>query len=938
MYHKFNSANGLLSSDNYGVVQDKENYIWVFSESGVLKYDGYQFKSFKSINGMISNDIWDIRIDSKNRKWLSFFGQGIQYINDDIISTVRGTDSEKQYFYVGEHSDTVFFSALTIGTNIIERHYWLPGQSLKPYNRFKSKGYEVLGDFRELGWMLLVRENKQFLLNISTSNIEVLSFQLKSIVGTYINDSDRLFRENNTDEIWLITEKGFQKRNEPKMIGANFQNILQERGQNIVVLKKENFEVYTNYEKGVRNDRIEELLNSVFDSPLLLGSVFIDKEENLWVTQWRGEIFFFPNTWKLTTSILVGQQPEIDKNLILPIVLDEKIVFRTKTSKLYSFNPKDNSLFEHNDTFAGLTIRRVRQANNKLYVHASYNFMVVSLNKKGDANSISKTYNIRSSFDFDFLSPDSILFGNGDLLVLSNSKITENYMDLPIRASNLIKFKSWLVYSLNGGLEALNIETKIKKRFSISNVSFIKEINETIVVGTKGGGCHFFSAEVEKISSFLNGYEVNDVVKIGEDWLIATNKGLILANIKNDQLKIKNVLFGQKKISKQINAVCPINGKIYLFTSKGINVIDPKLLYNKSQKLNFSINKISVNGISLDRADVKFETGSNYLNIELKSISFWNLEEAYFRYKLHGLDHKWHVTQNKNLQFNNLGPGKYRLEVSISNFPLGNFGSTKFIEFEVSPTLLSTWWVKMLFILGILILMAIASMIVRRVVLLRERRARNLKSLKLKAITAQLNPHFVFNSLNTIQSLVILKSEYEANKYIGAFAGLMRKVLDSSMKERINLKDEIQFLDNYLELENQRLNKKLDYSINCSPEINTHSIFVYSMVFQPIVENAIVHGLINKKGDKRITINFKLEENILVCTISDNGIGLKASAEINKNKVNKSWSSTILKEKMQLLNYRNKKELEIQINDLQDNEGCIGTEVIVRMRTYRDSD
>ena len=104
------------------------------------------------------------------------------------------------------------------------------------------------------------------------------------------------------------------------------------------------------------------------------------------------------------------------------------------------------------------------------------------------------------------------------------------------------------------------------------------------------------------------------------------------------------------------------------------------------------------------------------------------------------------------------------------------------------------------------------------------------------------------------------------------------------------------------------------------------------MVFQPIVENAIVHGLLNKKGDKILTIDFHLDEDTLVGKITDNGIGRQASSEINKNKINKSWSSTILKEKMLLLNHRNKKELEVEIIDLNENGTNSGTQVIVKMK------
>ncbi len=212
----------------------------------------------------------------------------------------------------------------------------------------------------------------------------------------------------------------------------------------------------------------------------------------------------------------------------------------------------------------------------------------------------------------------------------------------------------------------------------------------------------------------------------------------------------------------------------------------------------------------------------------------------------------------------------------------------------------------------------------------RIRKKSELKTLELKALRAQLNPHFIFNSLNTIQSTLILKGQREANEYIAAFGGLIRKVLNNSRNEKISLREEIDFITSYLSLENRRQKFKFIYEISVDDSVNMNSTMVYVMIFQPIIENAIVHGFLQDQEDKKLEISFRREDDILVASIYDNGIGIKKSLELTQTKMHTSLASTILKEKKEILNALNTKELEI---DLEELPGTVpGTKFVIRMR------
>lgn len=205
--------------------------------------------------------------------------------------------------------------------------------------------------------------------------------------------------------------------------------------------------------------------------------------------------------------------------------------------------------------------------------------------------------------------------------------------------------------------------------------------------------------------------------------------------------------------------------------------------------------------------------------------------------------------------------------------------------------------------------------------------------LKLKALRSQMSPHFIFNSLNAIQSFVADNNNIEAIKYIGQFAKLMRQILQGSESGSIKLEEEIDFLNNYLRLEKLRFNNLFNYSITVNEEVEADFIKIPPMLLQPYIENSILHGMKGKKEDGWIKINIDLsdDEDILVVTIDDNGIGRKKAMELSKTRrKHKSLGLQITQERLSTIN--NSDKSSIQIIDKEDNKGnSLGTKVILTM-------
>ncbi len=206
--------------------------------------------------------------------------------------------------------------------------------------------------------------------------------------------------------------------------------------------------------------------------------------------------------------------------------------------------------------------------------------------------------------------------------------------------------------------------------------------------------------------------------------------------------------------------------------------------------------------------------------------------------------------------------------------------------------------------------------------------------LEQKQLRAQMNPHFIFNSINSIQHFMLQADIVNANKYLTEFASLMRQTLDNARDGLIVLKTEITYLENYLSLENMQFEKEFSYSITCSNDINIDTIEIPSMILQPFVENAIRHGLSHLEHRKgMLHVRFYLEHNTIVCEIDDNGIGRAASGRFknDNHRLHQSHGIELTKQRLTLFNKMNSTDYEIKIVDkVNTDHQPTGTTVIIK--------
>lgn len=203
-----------------------------------------------------------------------------------------------------------------------------------------------------------------------------------------------------------------------------------------------------------------------------------------------------------------------------------------------------------------------------------------------------------------------------------------------------------------------------------------------------------------------------------------------------------------------------------------------------------------------------------------------------------------------------------------------------------------------------------------------------------RLLRSQMNPHFIFNSLNSIQSYISGNDAFIAMTYLSKFAKLMRYILENSRKKMISLEDEVNTLQLYIELERIRFKQKFDFIIEIDPKLQPETTYIPPMLIQPFVENSIKHGLRNIKEQGHLQLNFKSNNEVIFCSINDNGIGRDQAQKLNKDKKgkHKSLGMHLTKERLEALNSESKSDIKVEIIDLKNEKGePAGTEVQITL-------
>ena len=375
---------------------------------------------------------------------------------------------------------------------------------------------------------------------------------------------------------------------------------------------------------------------------------------------------------------------------------------------------------------------------------------------------------------------------------------------------------------------------------------------------------------------------------------------------------------------------------MYVGSPEGLTYFDYTKVFKKSI-CNLLVTGINVSGklLPADTNDFVLKHVDNSIIFQFVGISYKSAGKIIYQYRMLGLDTTWRTTSDLALNYPSLSSGSYELQLkAINKFDVqSNLVS---VRFTISKTLWEENWSRALLLVVFgYILWAVIN---RRVKLIQKReRERSdtvtkIVELEQMALKSQMNPHFIFNCLNSIQHYVIDKDIIGANDFIAKFSRLIRLTLDNSSKTYINLDDEINYLVIYMELEQQRFENKFSFEIK-TESISKQEYFIPPMILQPYIENAIRHGVRYRSDDLgKIIIRILRNENYLVVNISDNGIGRKLSQEYkSKSPIEyQSKGMELTAKRIEMFNKTHSPAIQILINDLENEQHeASGTEVII---------
>ncbi|MFD2592558.1 histidine kinase [Aquimarina hainanensis] len=439
--------------------------------------------------------------------------------------------------------------------------------------------------------------------------------------------------------------------------------------------------------------------------------------------------------------------------------------------------------------------------------------------------------------------------------------------------------------------------------------------------------------------STANGFISNTVstLKIKNNVLYAlTEEGLLRISLSDHTFSYIGIGEG---LTGHINDINVSDDRLWVLSNNSsISSIELKKLPVAPPNIAVSLDSIIVSGKKISNTlSETFSYDKNHLSFypSYKGVSYHS--EGTFTYRLEGFEQKWSTTAalSKKITYKSLPPGKYRFEIK-PQYGITT-GTPLTYSFRIAPPYWNTWW----FYTGMSLLFCLVFFLFfkYRISLLKKKNQEKLEKqilqtdlldTQLIALRSQMNPHFIFNALNSIQDLILNEDTENSYDYIVLFSELVRRTLNYSNQDFIELDKELEFLEIYLKLEKLRFGETFAYQIKA--DIGENAFSIPSLLIQPFIENALLHGLLHKNGLKKLSIIFSFSDQLL-CTITDNGIGRKKAKEILDRRGNhhESFALNAIKKRLQILNKQHDMGVGYTITDLYKGELPTGTQIIIRM-------
>lgn len=931
--------------------QDEKGYLWSGGYGGLSRFDGKQFINYNRKNGLIDHNVNAICDDNLGNIFVGT-NKGLSILRDKKFTNYHQANGLINPFITSfcKGNDNSIYFGTNMGLYKFHDHKIKLIKKLAKYkiNCIYNSNTGIIFVGTDKG-LILYEQDTYSILNkanglVSDRITSITKFKNYLVIGTLegltfydlrtkrctnFTAQNGLIDENitsllNQDDksLWIGSASGLLYYDGSQF---NYYGIAADNNSNHIqsVLKDKENNIWLGTHTGLYRYRDNSF--STFDKVNGLGNSFIfqifrDTKGDLWVTSQSNGIYRETQNYFKRYGVAEG----LKSNTIRSGLED-------KDGRLL-FGTTDGVAQFIGERFVSVAMPRELKGPFDVMFKASNNTVWIG-GTNGVASLVWKN-NIPETKFFPILAQN-------DFAVYGFCEDNEGNLYAGTYKAGLQKLVNGVFINWSSKLN-LNEENFFTIKYLKGNI-YCASLNGLLILNTQNNSLKKISDADGLNSDLIYSLEFSE----GNNSLwIGTNQGINKLNLKKylSEGKVEISSFG--KLEGFAGVECNSNGiwedkdgTLWFGTVNGLIKHQPSKFKRNGIENPTLIQNIKVlNEDTALEENVLLPSDHNTISFYYRGICLTNPEKVLYQKKLIGLDEdkEWSSASTEDyIKYTNLAPGRYTFKVrSCNNEGLWNSKETTF-TFRIKTPFYRTWWFILICLFvcfsTIYLIFQIRIKNIKKKQKQDFERKVEMSKIELKALRSQMNPHFIFNSLNSIQHYIFNTKSDEAIKYLNKFARLVRTILNNSERPTVTVEDDIEALRLYLELEQMRFEEKFEYEIIIDKSVDTDYDIMPPLLMQPYVENAIIHGLNPKAVKGKLTIRLHSEKNFLICTITDNGIGREKSAEVRKTmpyKNHKSLGMKITEERLKILNEINNSQLSVTITDLKGiNNESIGTQV-----------
>lgn len=963
------AKDGLLSSEILCLFQDSKGFVWIGTSIGISKYDGYTFENHltagnkqlgkinKVVEDLLHGLIW-VMSDAGLAYYQNGALQLLSFEEEDITVYDMSIDGSGTCWIATAKGPVCFTqeemqNLIHTGKGRLDTHL-LPGwkSSLEEDSLVRL----IKADSRGRVW--LASKNTVY-CNEGNHTMQVWrSSSFNDMINTILPVKNKTFFVSTLQGVFVCNN---ENKVSPVPFGHTISANIYDDGNTLYYMCLEGI-----YQLDPERYAFTFLSHIPDHITKWLSCVLVDREKNIWIGMHDALLFkrkrlFYEYRSDVNIEMFCGLQKK-----------DNTILLGGNRGKVYQKNGLllTNFLGKGKSICSRSTLSAMYE-DSRGWIWYGTAYQGIAVEQQGKFRFFDKEDGLGTNQNYFFLETSAgDIWTGGDGFLTRLRKDNGSDSITCTSYASLLSGDNWLVFQnavegpgniiwAAGARGLFKYHNERLSHYSLSdsipiNISDIKKtVNNEIWLTTMGNGiwqCYFDSSgllQLKKKYGTGEGLNANSYLNLLIDeqnniWAVSYS-GVSKITIRKENYFISNYTAADgfpDKNYQRAQLLQDKDKKIWVITSSGLSCFNPGDVEEQDKKPLIVLNTVKTRDSTYyTRQHLPYAPplvlsyNKNELSFYFSGIYFTNPSAVKYFFRLSGNDTAWKDGgDNRTVHFEGLQPGNYLLQAKavVGNNESNTIAACSFV---VKKPFWQTWWFN---ITGTLIIAACAYMWVKQ----KEKKIKktaaeknaiqmHIAELETKALKSQMNPHFVFNSLNAIAQLIASNQNERGIEYLSKFSRLLRIILDESEHNFIVLKDEIKMLGLYLQIEAMRFGDSFTYHIQTDDNVEEDNISVPALLLHPLVENAVWHGLLHKQGQRRLIVHFKMiSEDILQCTIKDNGIGIAAAKEMKEKRLNgiiqKSKGVQLVKDRLKTLEQQYGKPTFFYIEDMNTGEYCTG--------------